>query len=915
MQACTIVASNYLAQARVLAQSFLQHHPGARFAILLVDDTAGEHQPPDRVELLRLTDIGLEPAEEYRMPVIYDVTELSTAVKPWLLRHMQQTGTPEVIYFDPDIQIFTRLDDITDLARQHSIVLAPHVTEPIPRDGLRPTETDILGAGMYNLGFIAIGAGSEAFLDWWAVRLKREAVIDPPRMRFTDQRWIDFVPGLFRSHILRDRGCDVAYWNLHTRRLSWTGSRYEVDGEPLRFFHFSGYHPEAPDVLSKFMEDKPRIVLSENPALAKIFGEYGEKLMAAGFGEASTTPYGYASFAGTVKIDACMRRIYREALARFEDGETAEPPSPFAPDGAEAFLDWLNKPVRAQHPIITRYMLGLHECQRDLQTDFPDPLGPDAVAFHEWFIDEVQRGEGPHPLLRPPDAVAIEPLRERDAALRSAQDRLAADNSVPLADSNPEAAAGGTGPELVTPESAPDSEEDAASPIIVAPVEPTAEIEADAFMPPLVAVADSGPELDDAATISSPSPGPPPRIPDARWRSMRIAFVVQRCGSEVNGGAELHCLQVAQRLSSHVTTEVLTTCALDYTTWENFYPAGVESNGGTLIRRFPVDEPRNRDAFNRLSAELHERQACTSLEEQEEWMRAQGPMSSALLRYIGSEKENYDAFVFFGYLYATTYFGLPLVQEKAYLAPLAHDEWPIYFAMWERIFAMPRQLIYNTAVEREFVERRFPALSLTGTVAAVGIEAPSDVDREAFAIRHGLRGPFLLYVGRIDEAKGCQTLFDYFTRARAEELIQHKLVLIGREAMPVPVHDDIIYLGFVSERERWEAMAACDWLVVPSPHESLSLVLLEAWSMGRPALVNGECDVLTQQCRRANGGLWYDSYDDWVAVLRNVTAPQKRRLAEQGTAFVTEEYSWDRVENDYLAILSAARSNTADARV
>ena len=425
------------------------------------------------------------------------------------------------------------------------------------------------------------------------------------------------------------------------------------------------------------------------------------------------------------------------------------------------------------------------------------------------------------------------------------------------------------------------------------------------MLPASVAPADSKPEPDESAAVPLSAPNPPPRW-SAHLRGMRIAFVVQRCGNEVNGGAELHCLQVAQRLSRHLTTEVLTTCAVDYTTWENFYPAGVEPNGGTLIRRFPVDAPRDRDRFDRLSAELHERQAHTSLREQEEWMRAQGPMSSALLRYIAAEKENYDAFVFFGYLYATTYFGLPLVHEKAYLAPLAHDEWPVYFTMWDQLFALPRQFIFNTAAEREFVQRRFPALSLDGTVVGVGIEAPNDIERDAFAIRHRLNHPFLLYVGRIEEAKGCHTLFEYFIRARAEELIAHKLVLIGRAAMPVPFHDDIIDLNFVSDREKWEALAACDWLVVPSPHESLSMVLLEAWSMRRPALVNGECAVLRQQCERAHGGLWYDSYASWTAVLRNVTSAEKDRLGSRGHAFVVKEYSWPRVENDYLAILSAA---------
>ena len=387
-------------------------------------------------------------------------------------------------------------------------------------------------------------------------------------------------------------------------------------------------------------------------------------------------------------------------------------------------------------------------------------------------------------------------------------------------------------------------------------------------------------------------------------RRKRIAFIVQRCGREVNGGAEVHCLQVADRMSRHFDTEVLTTCALDYVTWENFYPPGEERIGGTVIRRFRVDEPRDPTTFEPLSAAMAARQTRATLQEQEEWMRAQGPYSPGLFDYLRREKDNYDAFVFFGYLYATTYFGLPLVEEKAFLAPLAHDEWPIYFTMFDKLFARPRSLIFNTTAERNFLKRRFPALPLAGPVIAVGIERPAQVDPETFRRRYGITDPFLLYVGRIDRAKGCDTLFDYFIAARKAGTIGHQLVTIGREVLPVPFHDGIIHLGFVDEQEKWDALAACDWLVMPSPHESLSMVLLEAWSVGRPAQVNGACDVLRSQCEQAKAGLWYDDYEEWAAILNSVGERQKDALGQQGSSFVATNYSWERVEGDYVSLLS-----------
>lgn len=387
---------------------------------------------------------------------------------------------------------------------------------------------------------------------------------------------------------------------------------------------------------------------------------------------------------------------------------------------------------------------------------------------------------------------------------------------------------------------------------------------------------------------------------------MRVAFVVQRCGAEVNGGAEAHCLQVAQRMSRHWQTEVLTTCALDYMTWENFYPPGPENLGGAVIRRFPVDLPRDVAKFNRLSEQLRERQAAASLAEQEEWMRAQGPLSSALLDYLVQHRDDYDAFIFFGYLYATTYFGLPLVTERAFLAPLAHDEWTLRFSMWDKFFAGAPRFIFNTSFEQDFLRRRFPQLRLSGPVIGVGIDAPSAPDPARFRNRYRLHNPFLLYVGRIDESKGCAWLLDHFIRARAAGTIQTKLVLIGTEVMPIPFHDDVIHLGFVSEAEKWDALAACDWLVMPSPHESLSMVLLEAWRADRPAIVTAESEVLVGHCRRAHGGLWYGNWEEFEKICRQIDAPTKDALGRQGHKYVTEFYSWDRVERDYLNLLATA---------
>lgn len=396
----------------------------------------------------------------------------------------------------------------------------------------------------------------------------------------------------------------------------------------------------------------------------------------------------------------------------------------------------------------------------------------------------------------------------------------------------------------------------------------------------------------------------PPADASGRRERLKVAFVVQRCGSEIAAGAERACLQVAQHMTQYWDTEILTTCARDYMEWQNYYSPGLERIGETSVRRFPVDAPRDVPAFNRLSEELRKRQGTSSLEEQEAWMRAQGPVSTQLLDYLRTHHEEYDLFVFFGYLYATTYFGLPLVAGKAYLAPLAHDEWPIYFSMFDAMFSLPRAFIFNTQSERDFLHQRFPDVAIDGEIVAIGVEKPRKVDPERFRRQYGLHDPFLLYIGRIDESKGCRDLLRNFAQAKAAGLIEHKLVLIGERVMPVDFRNDVITLGVLPEEEKWNALAACDWLVMPSPFESLSLVLLEAWLMERPVLVNGHCDVLQQQCQQSNGGLWYSDPSEWTAALSSVSEAEKQRLGRNGRRFVEQFYSWSRVERGYLDLVN-----------
>jgi glycosyltransferase involved in cell wall biosynthesis len=384
----------------------------------------------------------------------------------------------------------------------------------------------------------------------------------------------------------------------------------------------------------------------------------------------------------------------------------------------------------------------------------------------------------------------------------------------------------------------------------------------------------------------------------------RVAFVIQRCGLEVNGGAEVLCLKIAQHMSEYWDLEILTTCALDYVTWENYYPPGIEEVLGVKIRRFRVEQQRDISEFNRLSEKIYPRLETAPIEEQEAWMRSQGPWTPDLISYVEHHQQEYDVFIFFTYLYATTYFVLPLVAEKSYLEPLAHDEWTIYMSIWNSFFKKPCGFIFNTPEEQRFLKTRFPDADLEGAIAGMAVEPPETSSASQFRQQHKISEPFLLYVGRIDPSKGCEELFNYFISLRKQEPGSRKLVLLGKSTMPIPKHPDIIALGFVDEQTKWDALAACDVLVMPSPYESLSIVLLEAWAVGKPVLVNGKCEVLLGQCQRSQGGLWYNNIHEFQSAIETMNHRVRRLLGAQGKSFVEVNYVWPEIQKIYLGLFS-----------
>ena len=384
----------------------------------------------------------------------------------------------------------------------------------------------------------------------------------------------------------------------------------------------------------------------------------------------------------------------------------------------------------------------------------------------------------------------------------------------------------------------------------------------------------------------------------------KIAFIVQRYGMEVNGGAELQCRQLAEHMSKYFHTEVITTKAIDYVTWKDEYQQDVEQINGVTVRRFSVKKPRNNTKFNKLSAKVLQ---CNSMcEKEEEWMCQQGPYSPDLIDYLRIHRQDYDVFIFCTYLYYTTYFGLKEVGDKAILIPDAHDEKPIYLGIFEKMFKMPRAIFYNSKEEKRFVENKFLVKDIpnNGGFGGVGIEMPADRSAQRFQEKYQLE-QYILYIGRIEEHKGCKQLFDYFNEYKKRNGGDLKLVLMGKEVMPVPEQKDIISLGFVSEKDKFDGLAGCKMLVLPSHFESLSIVVLEAMKSQKPVLVHEKCEVVKGHCVRSNGGLYYRNYLEFEGCVNYLLEQEDiaTGMGRNGLKYVEENYCWDTIEKSLTELI------------
>jgi glycosyltransferase involved in cell wall biosynthesis len=397
---------------------------------------------------------------------------------------------------------------------------------------------------------------------------------------------------------------------------------------------------------------------------------------------------------------------------------------------------------------------------------------------------------------------------------------------------------------------------------------------------------------------------------------MRLCFVIQRYGLEVAGGSELHCRWLAGRLARRHDVRVATTCALDYLEWRNHYPPGPAEVEGVAVWRFPVRRARSAHRFALVSdVVFHEEH---TLDEERQWVVENGPFAPELVAALKTMR-HVDLFVFYSYRYYHTFFGLPAVASRAVLVPTAEEDPAIELPVFAEVFRAPRGLIYLTPEERALVQGVSGNDSLPSVVVGSGINVPAGWSGVDARERFGLPERYLLYVGRIDRNKGADRLFADYRRLQQEWPQVPPLVLVGRPALDLPEHPGIRHLGFVTEEEKFAILAGCDVLLMPSRYESLSLIVLEAWAMGRPVLVNSSCRVLEGQCVRSGGGLFYRGYAEFAAALRLLceSAELRARLGAAGRSYVGREYDWEVVEqrtSDFLEDVAAARGDLRPGR-
>ena len=389
----------------------------------------------------------------------------------------------------------------------------------------------------------------------------------------------------------------------------------------------------------------------------------------------------------------------------------------------------------------------------------------------------------------------------------------------------------------------------------------------------------------------------------------RIGIVVQRYGLEINGGAEYHARLIAEKLCKFVAVEIFTTAAIDYVTWANHWEIGRDMVNGIVVNRFPVERPRDPRMFGEWQSRVFQEEHSRA--DEIRWLEEEGPLVPSLIRELERRDCEFDYYVFFSYRYYHSYMGIRRFPRKSILVPTAEHDQVIYLRLFRSFFRLPAAIVYNSPEERALICRLADNSGVPGDVVGVGSNIPARVHPDVTRRKYGIGGKYAIYIGRLDENKGVPELLRFFPRFLKETGCDLDLVLVGKSVIPVPAHPNIRHVGFLFDQEKFDLLAGAEFLIIPSQYESLCMVVLEAWALGKPVVANGRTDVLRGQCQRSHAGLWYTDYEEFKEAVSLLAADGKLRekLGRNGRAFFYAHYDWDVIEKKYLAIFNVLDSS------
>lgn len=383
----------------------------------------------------------------------------------------------------------------------------------------------------------------------------------------------------------------------------------------------------------------------------------------------------------------------------------------------------------------------------------------------------------------------------------------------------------------------------------------------------------------------------------------KIGFVIPWYGEDIPGGAEMELRGLAHHLKdAGMELEILTTCVKEFTSdWNvNYHRDGLTDVNGIAVRRFKVRK-RDTQAFDGVNTKLMNGQMLTKDEEQT-FIREM-VNSDALYEYMEKHKDDYGLYVFIPYMFGTTYYGSRVCPQKSVLIPCFHDEAYIYMRIFREAYSKAAGIVYNAQPEYDLMQPIYDLEHTEQEVIGVGMDTDISYDKERFYAKYDIKDPFIVYAGRKDEGKNIYTLIRYFEKYKERMGNNLKLVLIGGGKVEIPdaIKGDVHDLGFVDRQDKYDIIAASQLLCQPSKNESFSIVIMESWLCGRPALVHQDCEVTKHFVQDSNGGLYFSNYMEFEGCINYIlTHPEEAEMmGENGCRYVKEHFDWPVVVKKY----------------